>query len=139
MNTTVEALKNAYVELGGSLTDTYSAIAGGIPVSDYVVIPDVINAIAQIAGTTIDLPAVSNTDNGDVLIVADGKWAKGDMPTELPAVSGADDGDVLTVVSGSWAKAAVPTELPAVTAEDDGSVLTVVGGEWVAVAPTPGN
>lgn len=76
MNTTVEALKNTYVELGGKLTDTYAAIAGGIPVSDYVVIPDVINAIGQIAGTTIELPAVSGADDGSVLGVVSGKWAK---------------------------------------------------------------
>lgn len=47
MNTTVQALKNLYVALGGELTDTYAEIADGVPVSNYVVTPDVINAIAQ--------------------------------------------------------------------------------------------
>lgn len=47
MNTTVNALKNLYVAFGGELTDTYADIADGVPVSDYVVTPDVINAIAQ--------------------------------------------------------------------------------------------
>ena len=136
MNTTVEALKNTYVELGGSLSDTYEDIAGGIAVSDYVVIPDVINAIAQIAGTTIELPAVSSTDNGDVLMVSGGKWAKGDMPNELPTVSGDDNGDVLTVVEGAWSKAEVPKELPTVSGADDGSVLKVVSGAWAKVAPS---
>ena len=47
MNTTVEALKGLYVVLGGQLTDTYADIAGGIAVSDYVLIPDCIQAITQ--------------------------------------------------------------------------------------------
>ena len=49
MNTTVEALRELYIGLGGSLTDTYEGIANGAPVSDYTVIPDIIAACAQIA------------------------------------------------------------------------------------------
>lgn len=48
MDTTVIALQNLYVALGGELTDTYDDICDGAPVSDYVIIPDVINAIAQL-------------------------------------------------------------------------------------------
>lgn len=88
MNTTVEALKNAYVELGGNLTDTYESIAGGIPVSDYVVIPDVINAISEKLSTVIEsiskaeLPSVTADDNGKVLKVVDGAWGLGTDLTE---------------------------------------------------------
>jgi len=48
MNTTVEALKALYVALGGALTDTYAGIANGATVSKYVLIPDMINAIAAL-------------------------------------------------------------------------------------------
>ena len=83
MTTTVEALKALYTTLGGSLTDYYSDIAGGVPVSDYVLIPDCIQAITKKAGaiataaTTPELPAVTATENGKVLKVIEGKWAVG--------------------------------------------------------------
>lgn len=50
------------------------------------------------------LPAVTESDNGDVLTVVEGAWAKADPPSSLPAVTGADNGNVLTVVEGRWAK-----------------------------------
>lgn len=45
--TNVEALKNLYVSCGGNLEDTYEDIADGIPVSEYAVIPDIVNAISK--------------------------------------------------------------------------------------------
>ena len=77
MNTTVEALKGLYVALGGQLTDTYNSIAGGITVSNYVLIPDCIQAITQVV-TGAELPAVTADDNGKVLKVVDGEWAVGE-------------------------------------------------------------
>ena len=79
MNMTVEALKALYVALGGKTTDTYSSIAGGIAVSNYVLIPDCIEAIAKVAATATkaELPEVSATDNGSVLKVIDGAWGVG--------------------------------------------------------------
>ena len=79
MDTTVVALQGLYVAMGGQLTDTYETIASGAPVSDYVVIPDVINAITALvtSGTTAELPAVTAADNGKVLKVVDGEWAVG--------------------------------------------------------------
>lgn len=47
MISTVNSLKDLYVKMGGSLTDTYDDIANGVPVADYTVIPDVIEAITQ--------------------------------------------------------------------------------------------
>ena len=76
MKTTVEALKALYVALGGQLTDYYSDIAGGVAVSEYVLIPDVIEAISQVV-TGAELPAVTAEDNGKVLKVVEGKWAVG--------------------------------------------------------------
>lgn len=77
MDTTVKALQNLYVALGGSLTDTYDNIAGGVAVSDYVTIPDMINAIASHVGSggAAELPVVSAEDDGKVLKVVDGAWA----------------------------------------------------------------
>ena len=51
-----------------------------------------------------ELPAVSASDNGKVLKVVSGAWAKGAETQELPAVSASDNGKVLKVVSGAWAK-----------------------------------
>lgn len=77
--TTVEALKGLYTALGGELTDTYSGIAGGVAVNDYVLIPDCIQAITQKASTAgVELPAVTASDNGKVLKVVDGEWAVGE-------------------------------------------------------------
>lgn len=79
MISTVEALQGLYVALGGELTDTYEDIANGATVSDYVVIPDVINAITKQAqsGIASELPSVTSEDNGKVLKVVDGAWAVG--------------------------------------------------------------
>lgn len=93
MDTTVDALKNLYVALGGDADD----------VADVTLIPDMINAIATVAASTIELPAVTTSDNGDVLTVVSGKWAKADVPKELPAVTSTDNGSVLKVVDGVWA------------------------------------
>lgn len=106
MDTNVQALKNLYVALGGELTDTYDNIANGVAVSDYAVIPDVINAIAQ-------------------------KVPSGGSGSALPAVTAEDNGKLLTVVEGTWNKAAATKELPAVTVDDAGKVLKVnAEGTW---------
>lgn len=138
MDSTVKALQNLYIALGGSLTDTYSDIADGAPVSNYTLIPDVINACAQIA-VPAELPSVAKTDEGKVLIVdSNGKWSVGNVPAELPAVSGANEGAVLMVGNdGKWGVDYVPAELPVVTADDDGDMLKVVDGEWEKFTPEP--
>ena len=66
MNTTIEALQNLYVALGGTLSD----------VSDIVTIPDMVNALATLisSGATAELPAVKTADNVKVLTVVSGKW-----------------------------------------------------------------
>ena len=59
-----------------------------------------------------NLPSVSSTDNGKILKVANGKWAKGNESVELPAVTADDNGKVLMVVEGVWAVADIPTNEP---------------------------
>lgn len=105
MDGTVKALKNLYVALGGNLTDTHEGIADGIAVSDYSLIPDMINALAQLEIPAV-LPSVEGTDEGKALMVSgEGKWVAGTIPSQLPAVTADDNGDVLTVVEGVWTNA----------------------------------
>lgn len=54
-----------------------------------------------------ELPEVTSDDNGDVLTVVEGVWAKATPPEGLPAVTSDDNGDYLRVVDGQWAKATV--------------------------------
>lgn len=68
--TTIEALQNLYKTLGGDASD----------VANINTIPAMIDALSEIAGSTIELPAVTATDNGDVLTVVAGKWAKAEIP-----------------------------------------------------------
>ena len=77
MDRTVDALKALYVALGGTASD----------VADITLIPDMINAIATVAETvataagTAELPKVTSSDNGNVLTVVSGKWAKAALPS----------------------------------------------------------
>ena len=79
MDKTIDALRNLYVALGGDLDD----------VSDLVIIPDMINAIAALiaSGATAELPEVTADDNGKVLKVADGAWGVGDDETGTDATT----------------------------------------------------
>ena len=77
---TIEALKALYIAFGGALTDTYEDIADGAAVSNYVVIPDMIRALAKVAAAGVGLPEVSAEDNGKVLTVVEGEWAAAELP-----------------------------------------------------------
>lgn len=107
--TTINALKKLYVELGGNIKD----------VENITIIPEMINALSEIAGSTIELPGVTTEDNGDVLTVVDGKWAKAEAGG-VPAVTAEDNGDVLTVVEGEWAKATIPRQSIVLTCTKSG-------------------
>lgn len=121
MINTIAALQGLYVALGGDIGD----------VANINTIPDMLEAISTVAASAAgELPPVTGSDNGNVLTVVSGKWAKAAVPKELPTVAGADNGDVLTVVEGAWAKAEIPAELPAVTGDDNGKILAVANGAW---------
>lgn len=64
--TTIEALFDLYEALGGDVDE----------ISTLQTIPEVLEEISEVAGSTIELPGVSASDNGKVLTVVDGKWAK---------------------------------------------------------------
>lgn len=77
----LNALKNLYTKLGGALTDTYEAIAGGKPVSDYILKTDVVAACAEKAeggGGAIEVieftmgesGAVSNKTAGEIFALS---------------------------------------------------------------------
>lgn len=76
MDNTLDALRALYVALGGTASD----------VANLVIIPDLINAIATQAATVTasanaaELPKVTSSDNGKVLTVVSGKWAKAALP-----------------------------------------------------------
>ena len=124
MNTTVQALQELYVKLGGSLTDTYATIANGIPVSDYVTIPDVINAIEEVAssgggGGGSSLPAVTAADNDKVLTVVEGAWDK--------AVS--SGGVYIVHASIKWEEAGTSSGFVIDTVEEDiADVIAAING-----------
>lgn len=69
---TVEALQALYVAFGGNIED----------VANITTIPEMINALATIVPSALSvLPKVTSSDNGKVLTVVNGKWAKADLPT----------------------------------------------------------
>lgn len=68
---TVEALQALYVAFGGNIED----------VANITTIPEMINAITTVVSSSSwGLPTVTSSDNGKVLTVVSGKWAKADLP-----------------------------------------------------------
>ena len=85
------------------------AIPDGRPATDFNAMNrEWVRAVAKEAASSSGLPEVSGSDNGDVLTVVEGAWAKAAPPAELPAVTSSNNGNVLTVVEGVWAAAALP-------------------------------
>lgn len=69
--TNVEALKEVYVALGGNAED-FTATTND----------EAIHLISTVIAAAIsaELPTVTTSDNGKVLTVVAGKWAKADLP-----------------------------------------------------------
>lgn len=108
MNTTVQALLELYVSLGGKLTDSYSDISEGV-VGDYTTIPDCIKAVQKVAqtGKTIQMhwnytagglsPFDAETD-----MTPDEVWSAVENGNNVVAVlttNGKPNGDLLTLYS----------------------------------------
>lgn len=71
--TNLEAFKALYVAFGGTASN----------VADMTDTASVVNAIASVVPAAIgaELPKVTSSDNGKVLTVVSGKWAKADLPS----------------------------------------------------------
>lgn len=131
--TTIKSLKDMYVKLGGSLTDTYADIAGGRAVGTFTTIPEMIQACTKKASGGETLPDYTAADNGKFLGVVGGEaaWAE---DRGLPDYTAADNGKFLGVVEGeaAWAE---DRGLPDYTSADNGKFLGVVEGEaaWAEI------
>lgn len=91
---TIDSLKELYAAMGGDPQE----------VENLTLTADIISAVAKVAGSLGGtLPEVTLEDNGDVLGVVDGQWAK--TSSGLPAVTADDNGKYLKVVNGVWTAA----------------------------------
>ena len=89
--------------------------------------------IVEKIGEATELPEVSSDDNGSILKVVDGAWAKGEEIKELPEVTSEDEYDILTVNSeGEWEKAANPVQYFWVTYHENipGDTLEKINELW---------
>lgn len=121
--TTVEALKAVYVSLGGELTDIYSSIADGAPVSDYVIIPDVIAAISQKTGGSADVPPVKwvNATRSGNTITFDGE-------TQKSIYQAVESGSLVIIVDNTNKKLYYPQRLSRVDGDRFVSYLSIQRG-----------
>lgn len=105
----------------------YTKPSTGIPASD------IASGVIPAASSSTPLaPGTASTGSETA-------WAKGDHrhPKELPTVSASNNGDVLLVENGVWTVGEAPipeppVELPDVTTSDNDKVLMVVSGDWAA-------
>lgn len=80
--------------------------------------------LADIAENGGGLPGVTSDDNGDVLAVVDGEWAKAPAPSSLPPYTSADKGKVLTVGEGG-AEVVIPAQSLTIDSEGNGTLTGV--------------
>lgn len=105
---------------------------------------------AEVPGGGGGLPSVSTADNGDVLTVVAGAWAKAAAPKGISSIvltsgnhaPGTYDTYTITYTDGTTSTFQVyngangggggGSDLPVVTASDNGKFLRVVNGAWAA-------
>lgn len=88
----------------------------------------------------VDLPEVTSADNGDVLTVVNGAWAKADPPSGLPDMTSASLGDVLSVANTYDTGTLLPEQTITVTAlqteyfpTTDPEIMNLKAGDEVTV------
>ena len=59
------------------------------------------------------------------------------IPLQVPAVTSSNNGEILKVENGDWTVGAAPTGVPDVTASDNGSILQVSNGAWTTQNALP--
>lgn len=74
---------------------------GGSPEKNKTGVDKILEILENGGGGGGGLPEVTSADNGDVLAVVDGAWAKADPPSGLPSYTSADKGKVLALGEGS--------------------------------------
>ena len=93
---TIESLKELFKAMGGNPAE----------VENLTLTADIISAVAKVASSLGgSLPEVTLEDNGDILGVVNGQWAK--TTNGLPSVTDEDDGKYLKVVNGQWTAAEI--------------------------------
>ncbi len=82
------------------------------------------NSINGTAIGNIMLPAVTSSNNGQILQVSNGVWVAGAAPSGLPSITSSDNGKILQVSSGTWVAAtlSIPTKVSDLT--NDAGYLT---------------
>lgn len=78
------------------------------------------NTINNQDASDVLLPAITSSNNGQILKVVNGAWSVGDAPTSLPAITAADNGKLLKVSNGAWAIEALST-MTGATSQDNGT------------------
>ena len=84
-----------------------------------------INTINGTAIGNLTLPAVTSSNNGQILQVSNGAWAVGAAPSGLPSITSSDNGKILQVSSGTWAATtlSIPTKVSDLT-NDSGFITS---------------
>ena len=85
---------------------------------------DSINGVSASAAL---LPAITSSNNGQILKVVNGVWAVGDAPSGIPTVSVSDNNKILQVSNGEWT---------AVTGLMTGATSSANGTSGLVPAPT---
>lgn len=72
-------------------------------------------------GIPLQVPAVTSSNNGEILMVENGAWTVSEVPTGVPDVTSADNGRILQVSNGKWtAQDALPTTMTGATLQSNG-------------------
>lgn len=84
--TITDALQKVFLKLGGNVQD----------IQDNKTVTDYVDDLGEVLESLAELPVVTSSDNGKILKVVDGKWNKGDAPSNEPfivTITGELDGE----------------------------------------------
>ena len=120
----------AALKLNNMTTSITVLSAGSTPTSS---LTEVNGHFHLTLGIPLEIPAVTASNNGEILKVENGAWTVGEAPTGVPDVTASDNGRILQVSNGVWtAQDALPTTMVGASENDDGEsglVPAPVAGE----------